>query len=74
MMLSEAISTYFLSFSVSWFDSKGNFYISVPGKHEVLDAVAALALSVCLLRQFGKNPQDYLEQISKGLLNFKGGE
>jgi len=48
--------------------------IGVPGKHEVLDAVAALALNVCLLRQFGKNSADYVNQISKGLMNFKGGK
>lgn len=58
-------------FSVS---NLGDFYLSVPGKHEVRDAVAALALSCELLKEEGKNPLDYVENISRGLSNFSGGK
>ena len=55
-------------------DSSAFFAIKMPGRHEVLDAVAALALVCRLLIQYGKNPLDYYEQIKKGLLNFAGGK
>ena len=46
----------------------------MPGRHEVLDAAAAVALVCQLLREFGKNPLDYYENIRRGLLNFSGGK
>lgn len=48
--------------------------LTVPGHHEVLDALAALALSCRLLVSDGKNPLDYVENIKKGLINFTGGK
>lgn len=60
------------SFSLSIFDEQ--LAISMPGHHEVLDATAAVALVCQLLRQNGKNPLDYKENIKKGLLNFAGGK
>lgn len=52
----------------------GSLYLSVPGKHEVRDAVAALCLCCELLKQDGKNPLDYVENIKKGLESFSGGK
>lgn len=49
-------------------------YLSVPGKHEVLDAVAATAMACELLKTDGKNPSDYKENIKKGLAAFSGGK
>lgn len=49
-------------------------YLSVPGKHEVLDAVAATAMTCELLKTDGKNPSDYKENIKKGLVAFSGGK
>lgn len=62
------------SFTLSLFESKGEFALSMPGRHEVLDAAAAVALVCQLLREFGKNPLDYYENIRRGLLNFSGGK
>lgn len=62
------------SFTLSLFGSKGEFALSMPGRHEVLDAAAAVALVCQLLREFGKNPLDYYENIRRGLLNFSGGK
>jgi len=59
-------------FGVKLFDQ--SFALSLPGKHEVLDACAALALVCQLLRTYGKNPLDYSEKLAKGLLNFSGGK
>ena len=67
-------------FSVKLFEDKSGtgegeaFALSLPGKHEVLDANAALALVCQLLRTYGKNPLDYKENIARGLLNFSGGK
>lgn len=67
-------------FSVKLFEDKSGagegeaFALSLPGKHEVLDANAALALVCQLLRTYGKNPFDYKENIARGLLNFSGGK
>lgn len=52
----------------------GNAELSVPGKHEVLDSVAAVALICRLLISDEKNPKDYFEKIKKGLLKFSGGK
>lgn len=54
--------------------SLGDFYLCVPGKHEVLDAVAAVALSCELLKTENKNPADYIENIRRGLAAFSGGK
>ncbi|MCR5401809.1 MAG: UDP-N-acetylmuramate--L-alanine ligase [Treponema sp.] len=51
-----------------------DFFLKVPGRHEVLDAAAALCLSWELLIQYGKNPCDYIEKIRTGLSNFSGGK
>ncbi len=67
-------------FNVKLFEDKSGagagevFALSLPGKHEVLDANAALALVCQLLRTYGKNPLDYKENIARGLLNFSGGK
>ncbi|MCR5495069.1 MAG: UDP-N-acetylmuramate--L-alanine ligase [Treponema sp.] len=60
------------SFSLSLFSKE--FALKVPGKHEVRDAAAAIALSCELLKTAGLNPLDYTENIAKGLLNFSGGK
>lgn len=62
------------SFTLGLFASKGDFALAMPGRHEVLDAAAAVALVCQLLREFGKNPLDYYENIRHGLLNFSGGK
>lgn len=51
----------------------GSLFLRVPGKHEVRDAVAAVALCCELLRNAGKNPLDYIEKIKLGLEKFTGG-
>ena len=55
-------------------DSECDFALCMPGHHEVLDAAAAVALVCQLLRTFGKNPLDYADNISRGLLSFTGGK
>ncbi|MCR4735589.1 MAG: UDP-N-acetylmuramate--L-alanine ligase [Treponema sp.] len=62
------------TFSVGLFKKMGDFALSMPGRHEVLDACAALALVCRLLLTYGKNPLDYYENIKRGLLNFTGGK
>ena len=52
----------------------GDFKLKVPGKHEVMDAIAAVTLACRILIQDGKIPADYVENIKTGLLNFKGGK
>jgi len=54
--------------------SLGAFEILVPGEHNVRNAVAALALNAELLRNEGKNPLDYIENLKTGLKNFAGGK
>ncbi|MCR5613756.1 UDP-N-acetylmuramate--L-alanine ligase [Treponema sp.] len=54
--------------------NSGTLAISVPGKHEVMDAAAATALCCELLRDAGLAPIDNYERISQGLLNFTGGK
>lgn len=54
--------------------SLGEFYICVPGLHNVRNATAALAVAVKLLKQDKKNPQDYIENLKKGLAEFSGGK
>ena len=54
--------------------NSGALAISVPGKHEVMDAAAATALCCELLRDAGLDPIDNYERISQGLLNFTGGK
>ena len=61
-------------FSLGLFAKKGSFALSMPGRHEVLDAAAAVALVCRLLVSAGKNPDEYYENISRGLLNFSGGK
>ncbi len=60
------------SFSSDRFSA--DFSLKVPGRHEVLDGAAALALCCELLKEKGKNPSDYIEKIRTGLSNFSGGK
>ncbi len=62
------------TFTLALFEGKGDFALSMPGRHEVLDAAAAVALVCRLLVTAGKNPLDYYENIKRGLLNFSGGK
>ena len=62
------------SFTLGLFAGKGDFALAMPGRHEVLDAAAAVALVCQLLREFGKDPFEYYENIRRGLLNFSGGK
>lgn len=50
------------------------FALSMPGRHEVLDACAAVALVCQLLRDKGLDPKLYAKYIAQGLLNFTGGK
>ena len=54
------------------------FYLYVPGRHLVLNAAAAIALSVELLREAGRShdidSQSLAERISQGLAAFRGGK
>ena len=59
-------------FSLSIFDK--TLSLKMPGKHEVVDAAAAVALVCQLLRYFGKHPCEYVDKIAQGLLNFTGGK
>lgn len=52
----------------------GDAFLRVPGKHEVLDAAAAVALAFSLLREDGKNPLDFAQKIKDGLEKFSGGK
>ncbi|WP_294429992.1 UDP-N-acetylmuramate--L-alanine ligase [uncultured Treponema sp.] len=52
----------------------GDFSICVPGDHNVRNAAAALALSCELLKTSGKNPNNYIEDLKRGLKNFAGGK
>lgn len=66
----------FQRFSVNYFSKNGceDFLLAVPGKHEVLDAVAAIALCCKILEYFGKNPLAYYEKIANGVKKFTGGK
>ncbi len=59
-------------FTLDIFDKK--LALKMPGKHEVVDAAAAVALVCQLLRYFGKHPSEYVNKIAQGLLNFSGGK
>ncbi|MBP3710608.1 MAG: UDP-N-acetylmuramate--L-alanine ligase [Treponema sp.] len=52
----------------------GEFSLYVPGKHEVLDAVAALALSCELLKIDRKDVRVYTEKLKAGIALFRGGK
>ncbi|MBP5157698.1 MAG: UDP-N-acetylmuramate--L-alanine ligase [Treponema sp.] len=52
----------------------GEFALQVPGRHNARNATAAVALCCRLLAEYGKNPVDYIEEIKRGLLNFRGGK
>lgn len=62
------------SFTINLFGKDCELYLKVPGRHEVMDAVAAVVLSCELLKTDGKNPLDYVENIRRGLANFAGGK
>ncbi len=59
-------------FTLSIFDK--TLALKMPGKHEVVDAAAAVALVCQLLRYFGKHPSEYVNKIAQGLLDFTGGK
>lgn len=63
-------------FNISLFSKNGfePFALSVPGFHEMLDSVAAVALVCALLKQNNKNPIKYYSSIKKGLFEFSGGK
>lgn len=54
------------------------FYLQVPGRHLVLNAAAAIALSVELLREAGRSPESesagLAERLACGLAAFRGGK
>ena len=52
----------------------GECAIKVPGNHNVLNACAALALCVELLKTDGKNPEQYYKKLKSALLDFAGGK
>ena len=60
-------------FSLAGFDK--DFAIKIPGHHIVLDAVAAMALALELVKEENPGKQfsnEILEQVATGLLNFAG--
>ena len=60
-------------FKIKYFGNS-HFVLCVPGIHEVLDAVAAIALVCKIIEHFGKNPLDFYNQISSGVQKFSGGK
>ena len=60
------------TFTLKGFDKE--LSLSMPGRHEVLDAAGAVALVCQILRYFGKHPAEYIEKISNGLQKFTGGK
>lgn len=64
------------SFSIKLFEKScaPEFALSMPGRHEVLDACAATALVCQMLRDKGIDPVTQAERIGTGLLNFTGGK
>ena len=60
-------------FKIKYFGDK-DFKLSVPGIHEVLDAVAAIALVCKIIEHFGKNPIDFVDTIALGVEKFSGGK
>ena len=60
-------------FQINYFGDK-ELKLSVPGIHEVLDAVAAIALVCKIIEHFGKNPLDLFQKIVLGVENFSGGK
>lgn len=52
----------------------GQWALKVPGVHNVKNSAAAVALCVCLLKEDGKDPLDYIETMKNGLLKFAGGK
>lgn len=59
-------------FSLKLFENE--FFLRVPGRHEVMDAAAAVALSCELLRDAKIDPKTCYDEIAKGLSNFAGGK
>ena len=59
-------------FTLKIFDKE--LALKMPGKHEVMDAAAAVALVCQIIRYFGKHPVDYADKIAEGLLDFTGGK
>ena len=60
-------------FKIKYFGDK-DFKLSVPGIHEVLDAVAAISLVCKIIEHFGKNPIDFVDNIALGVEKFSGGK
>lgn len=59
------------NFSVDLF---GNFSLNVPGKHEALDATAAIALASELLKENTDEPKDFYSAIKNGCEKWSGGK
>ena len=55
-------------------DFLGECALSIPGEHNVRNAVAALALSCELLKSAGKDPLDFADDMKRGLKKFAGGK
>ncbi len=54
--------------------SIGQCAICVPGKHNVLNSAAAIAMVCEIIRSDGKDVSEYVEKIKSGLLKFAGGK
>lgn len=67
------VENEFNSFTLKLF---GNIELGLqmPGKHEVLDAAAAVALCCELLKTEQRTPTDYIKEIQDGLKKFSGGK
>ncbi|MBP5463955.1 MAG: hypothetical protein J6Y13_02120, partial [Treponema sp.] len=52
----------------------GEFALCVPGRHNVKNAAAAIALCCRLLAEYGRDPAAATDAIRRGLLNFTGGK
>lgn len=58
-------------FTLSGFET--DFAVRIPGHHEILDATAAIALTIDLLKtEYGTVTEDNLQDIAKALLSFQG--
>ncbi len=58
-------------FSIS---ALGDCSLGVPGRHNVLNAAAAVAMCCEIIRSDGKSLPEFVDKIKAGLLNFRGGK
>jgi UDP-N-acetylmuramate--alanine ligase len=54
--------------------NSGEFVLKIPGLHNQKNAAAAVALVSGLLKDAGKNPQEYSEKLKVALKKFSGGK